>query len=118
MCVCVCTQALTDRNSPVSQRVVRGHLSPHIVAFFFLSLFWPVHYSNLQFLLQIPYKFHSADSLLENKSVKTSTNIGSEQLRKHITVLLCITFMFLSFSQFYFSEQISSVTLSNWYVLR
>ena len=34
----MCTHALTDRNSPVSQRVVRGHLSLHIVAFF-LSLF-------------------------------------------------------------------------------
>ena len=106
------TQALTDRNSPVSQRVVRGHLSLHIVAFFSLS-FWPAHYSNLQFFSRIPQKFHSAESFLENKSVKTSTNIGSEQLGKHITVLLCVTFMFLSFSRFYFSEQISSVTLGN-----
>ena len=77
------TQALTDRNSPVSQRVVRGHLSLHIVAFFSLS-FWPAHYSNLQFFSRIPQKFHSAESFLENKSVKTSTNIGSEQLGKQI----------------------------------
>ena len=49
----MCTQALTDRNSPVSQRVVRGHLSLHIVAFFSSLSLWPVHYSDLQFLLRI-----------------------------------------------------------------